>query len=307
MEDREKPFIEALHMTSEDRSTQIKVGIFILIGLVTIAMMLVYFGRLGEGFGNYYNIRIEFSNASGLLRGSQVLLAGAKVGRIINQPQILPDMRGVYVDVRILDKVQIPVGSEFSIGSSGLLGDKFIQITLKNADHGAKIEPGTTIKGSDTGDGIASMTSGAGDLITDLRTTVGNINTAVTKINDSVLSKDEVVKISETIKNLHTSSQKIADASEKVDKLMKDAGSAIHTGQDTMNSAKKAADELQKTLTAIHTLTDQMRNGKGVMGTLISNKETGDNLRALIQNLRQHGILWYRDSQKPKSGDAPTP
>jgi len=307
MEDREKPFIEALHMTSEDRSTQIKVGIFILIGLCTIAMMLVYFGRLGEGLSNYYSLRIEFANASGLLRGSEILLAGAKVGRIVDQPQILPDMRGVYVDVRILERVQIPVGSVFSIGSSGLLGDKFIQITLKNGSNEAKIEPGTTIRGSDTGDGIANMTSGAGDLINDLRTTVGNVNTAVTKINESVLSKEEMVKISETIKNLHTSSQKIAEASEKVDKLMKDAGSAIQTGQGTMDSAKKAADELQKTLSAVHTLTDQMRNGKGVMGTLISNKETADNLRALIQNLRQHGVLWYKDTQKPKSCDATTP
>ncbi|MFY8269443.1 MAG: MlaD family protein, partial [Terrimicrobiaceae bacterium] len=78
-------------MSSEDRGTQIKVGIFILIGLVTVGLMVVYFGRLGEGLANYYNVRVEFSNASGLLRGSEVLLAGAKVGRVTNPPTILPD------------------------------------------------------------------------------------------------------------------------------------------------------------------------------------------------------------------------
>ena len=120
-------------MSSEDKGTQIKVGLFILIGLLTVGMMVIYFGRLGEGFSSYYNVKVEFTNASGLLRGSEILLAGAKVGRITNEPVILPDMRGVYVDVRILDQVKIPVGSKFSIGSSGLLGDKYIEISLDGA------------------------------------------------------------------------------------------------------------------------------------------------------------------------------
>ena len=60
-------------MTSEDRVTQTKVGIFILIGLITIGMMVVYFGRLGEGVRSYYTLRAEFPNASGLLRGAEVL------------------------------------------------------------------------------------------------------------------------------------------------------------------------------------------------------------------------------------------
>ena len=58
MEDREKPFIERIYMSSEDRVTQIKVGIFILIGLATVGLMVVYFGRIGEGFSSYYNVRV---------------------------------------------------------------------------------------------------------------------------------------------------------------------------------------------------------------------------------------------------------
>jgi len=292
-------------MTNEDRSTQVKVGIFILIGLVTIGVMVVYFGRLGEGFSDYYNVRVEFSNASGLLRGSEVLLAGAKVGRITNAPTILPDMRGVYVDIRILDQVKIPVGSEFTIGSTGLLGDKFIQINLKKMPDSETIQPDAVIKGSDGSDGIAGMTTNAGELISDLKTTVGNINTAVTRINGSVLSPEELSKISDTIKNLQSSTAKIADASTKVDQLVAQAGKVVQSGQATIESAKKSSDELQKTLLAIHSLVDQAKEGRGVLGLLISNRETADNLRNFIQNLRQHGILWYKDIPKIKSGDAP--
>jgi ABC-type transporter Mla subunit MlaD len=302
MAGREKPFIEETSMSSEDKGTQIKVGLFILIGLLTVGMMVVYFGRLGEGFSSYYNVKVEFTNASGLLRGSEILLAGAKVGRITNEPVILPDMRGVYVDVRILDQVKIPVGSKFSIGSSGLLGDKYIEISLDGA--GAEkgfIKAGDVLKGSESSGGIAGMAEGAGALIGDLRTTVGNINAVVQKLDSTIHSKDELASISATMKNLETATGRIADASKQFDTTMT-------SGKATMDSAKKAADELQQTLSAIHKLVDQAKSGSGVLGTLISNREMANNLRSLVLNLRKHGILWYKDTKTPApAGDNAEP
>ena len=302
MAGQEKPFIEETSMSSEDKGTQIKVGLFILIGLLTVGMMVIYFGRLGEGFSSYYNVKVEFTNASGLLRGSEILLAGAKVGRITNEPVILPDMRGVYVDVRILDQVKIPVGSKFSIGSSGLLGDKYIEISLDGA--GAEkgfIKAGDVLKGSESSGGIAGMAEGAGALIGDLRTTVGNINAVVQKLDSTILSKDELASISATMKNLETATGRIADASKQFDTTMT-------SGKATMDSAKKAADELQETLSAIHKLVDQAKSGSGVLGTLISNREMANNLRSLVLNLRKHGILWYKDTNAPAAaGDNAEP
>jgi len=306
MEEQAKPFIEEHQMTKEDYSTQAKVGVFILIGLSTVALMVVYFGQMGEGFSNFYNVRVEFANANGLLRGSEVLLAGAKVGRMTSEPIIKPDMSGVYVDLRIMDQVKIPVGSDFTIGSSGLLGDKFIQVNLKKGLNEQKIiEPDAVVKGSDVADGIEGMTSGAGDLIAELRTTIGNVNTAVTKINDSILSKDELQKITETIKNLQVTSEKMAEASLKADTLMSQANITVKSSQGAVDSVKKAADEFQKTLASVRALVDQVSKGKGVLGMLISNPETSENVRVLIYNLRQHGILWYKDSKPPKEVDAP--
>lgn len=285
-------------MSYEERPAQIKVGLFLLAGLITVALMVVYFGRLGEGFSSYYSLRVEFANASGLLRGGEVLLAGAKVGRVVDAPAILPDMRGVYVELRILEQVKIPVGSQFSIGSSGLLGDKYVQIIL--ADDGGKaafIEPGSTVQGAMESGGIAGMADSAGTLISDLRETVGNINGVVKKLDSTVLSKQELESVSATIKNLQAASAKIETA-------VAEAATAVQSGKETMDSAKKAADELQKTLAAVHALVEQARSGKGVLGTLISNREMADNLRALIANLRKHGVLWYKDSKPPGAPQA---
>ena len=302
MDAREKPFIENQDMTSEDRATQTKVGIFILIGLITLGSMVVYFGRLGEGVRGSYMLRAEFPNASGLLRGADVLLAGAKIGRVANDPIILPDMNGVYVDLRIFDGVKIPDKSEFSVGSSGLLGNKYIDIGLKgDANSSPPLAAGSTIKGVKDSGGIAGMATDAGALVAELRTTVANVNSVVKKLDNGILNDEGIASLRETLKNLQTTSTSLAAASSKVDKVVAQADSAIAGGKDTMESAKKAADELQRALADIRSLVRDVKQGQGALGTLISNREAADNLKALVANLRRYGILWYRDGEKAKS------
>ena len=135
-------------MTSKERASQLRVGIFMAIGLLAIGLMVVYFGRFGESIHGFYRIRVEYPNASGIYKGASVLLAGAKIGSVENNPVILPDMDGVYVDLRIFEEVKIPSAAEFTIGSSGLLGDRFVQIVLgKDAKSAPPIAPGAVIQG----------------------------------------------------------------------------------------------------------------------------------------------------------------
>ena len=117
-------------MTVQEYTTQLRVGIFMGIGLLAIALMVVYLGRFGESIRDYYQIRVEYPNASGIYKGASVLLAGARVGSVESDPVILPDLDGVYVNLKIYKELQIPSASRFTIGSSGLLGDRFVQIAL---------------------------------------------------------------------------------------------------------------------------------------------------------------------------------
>ena len=65
-----------------DKGLELRVGGFVLVGLGVLAALLVQFGRIGEGFQHYYGLLVKFPDASGLLKGSDVLLAGAKIGRV---------------------------------------------------------------------------------------------------------------------------------------------------------------------------------------------------------------------------------
>jgi hypothetical protein len=70
-----------------------------------------------------------------------------------------------------------------------------------------------------------------------------------------------------------------------------------------MESAKKAADDLpatiadaRKTIQAATEVIQKASTGKGALATLLTNQEFANDLKALVSNLRAHGVLFYRDS-----------
>jgi len=286
-------------MSKQENITLLRVGIFMAIGLSVIAAMVVYFGRFGDAVHGYYNIRAEFTDASGVYKGVGVLLAGAKVGIVGNDPVILPDMQGVYVNLKIYDDVEIPNKSQFLIGSSGMLGDKFVQIMLDpDAKGSAAIPHGATIKGQ-TGAGLGELTTKADALMGELQQTVLNIKSITAKLDTVVLTGTTMGDINATIANLQQTTASFAESSKKIDGLFEQAGSALKGGEATFASAKDASDELKKALVDVRGLLQQAKQGKGAIGVLLNDQETANNLRLLVANLKRSGILWYKDKSAP--------
>jgi phospholipid/cholesterol/gamma-HCH transport system substrate-binding protein len=282
-------------MNERDRGLELKVGIFVAVGLAILAALVVEFGRLGEGFKTYYTLTIHFSDASGLLKDSDVLLGGAKVGLVSGQPRLVPSGRGVDVPLRIYDYVKIAQGSRFAVGSSGLLGDRFVTIappaqpTSTYVAHGARVE-GSREKGID------DLAKEGGALIKDLRGTIAKIDTAVDHLNNQAFSKANMDHLQQTFDNLSKSTAALSESSKKID-------SVIEKADATMGSAKETADKLQlvtndarKTIQSAGRVMNAAMSGNGLLALLLTNQDVANDLRALISNLRQHGVLFYRDS-----------
>lgn len=281
-----------------ERGSQLKVGIFMAIGLAAIAAMVVYFGRFGDSVRGYYQIRVEYPNASGILQGAGVLLAGAKVGVVATPPVILPDMNGVYVMLKIYEEVKIPSKSEFTIGSSGLLGDRFIQINLQpGASQSEPIQPGAVIQGKNE-TGMSEIFDQVGPVVGEAREAITNIKNISKKLNEQVLTETMLKDLNASMANLKTTTQSFADASKRLDSIMDKAEKTIGTGEDALLSAKGAADELKKTITDVRGIVQQVKAGNGALGVLLSDKQTAENLRILVESLRKRGILWYKDTSR---------
>src|SRR2546425_1665869 len=135
-------------MNRHERGLEFKVGVFVFVGLAMVGALVVQFGRLGEGFKTYYTLTVRFNDASGLLKGTDVLLAGARIGKVADAPRLVREGTGVAVPLKIYGYIKIPEGTKFTVGSSGLLGDRFVNVTMPSGQPKAYPPPKADVSGA---------------------------------------------------------------------------------------------------------------------------------------------------------------
>lgn len=91
------------------------------------------------------------------------------------------------------------------------------------------------------------------------------------------------------MEHLNQATSALAESSKKLDGVIDKADS-------TMGSAKQAADSLQNAIADVHKALRSATQGKGLVATLLNDQQLANDLHALINNLRAHGVLFYRDS-----------
>lgn len=282
-------------MNEQDRGLELKVGIFVAVGLAVLAALIVQFGRVGEGFKSYYGITVHFSDASGLLKSSDVLMGGAKIGKVGGAPRLVAQGRGVDVPLRLYDFVKIPVGSTITVGSSGLLGDRFVAIFPPQGKPTAYLDKNVRVEGRRE-QGMDDITKEGGALIKDLRGTVAKIDTAVTRLNEQALSKENMDHLHQTFDNLSKTTAGLSESSKKIDGVLEKADGTMASAKEAADKMQGAAGDARKTIQSAGRIMDEARKGDGPLALLLTNEEVANDLRALISNMRRHGVLFYRDS-----------
>ena len=276
-------------MNRHERGLEFKVGIFVFVGLAMLGALVVQFGRLGEGFKTYYTLTVRFNDASGLLKGTDVLLAGARIGKVAGAPRLVREGSGIDVPLKIYDYIKIPEGTKFTVGSSGLLGDRFVNVAIPPGQPKAYLPPNAYINGARE-TGIDDLTREGGALVNDLRGTVQKIDTTMTRLNrGNAFLHANMENLKSSMEHLNQATGALAESSKKLDGVIEKADS-------TMASAKEAADNLQAAIADTRKVLRSAMQGKGLVATLLNDQQLANDLHALISNLRAHGVLFYRDS-----------
>ena len=65
---------------AQQRTIEIRVGIFVLVCLVVVAGLIIRFGKYTRGLEKSYEITVVFPNVGGIVRDANVLYAGIPVG-----------------------------------------------------------------------------------------------------------------------------------------------------------------------------------------------------------------------------------
>ena len=119
-----------------------------LVGAVVLVAALGFgvFAAKAAGFGNTvqgYDLTASFRSAEGIATGTDIRLAGVKIGQIADLT-LNPDTFRADVTLSFAQGVAIPNDSAVAIASEGVLGGSFVEIvpggSLDNFAPGDEIE-----------------------------------------------------------------------------------------------------------------------------------------------------------------------
>lgn len=99
--------------------------------LATAAGFLIYASQvagIGGGGGDSYDLKASFNSAEGLTIGTDVRMAGVKIGSVKAMDLNLETYQAETV-LMIVDEIKIPDDSDVKVASEGLLGGSFVEIT----------------------------------------------------------------------------------------------------------------------------------------------------------------------------------
>ncbi|MGO8670670.1 MAG: MlaD family protein [Capsulimonadaceae bacterium] len=151
-----------------------RVGAVVLMAAVIFTGMVWYFKH--DVLSQRYRLHVKFEDASGILRGVDVTMAGVKIGTVA-QVTITPSLKA-DLELEIDRKYRIPVGSQFlvSVPVLGSVGTLSVVPPDGATDRSPAIPPGATgLTGGRVNDFQASMDD-ANQLMVRFKVTVSKLN-----------------------------------------------------------------------------------------------------------------------------------
>lgn len=178
-------------MGDNNRKTELLVGLFLLVGLLLLGVLILQFSRVSELLKDKYELEVSFPSAAGLVQGAPVKLGGATIGEVATKPRLNAAFNGVVVELKIFSEYQVPEGSEFVIGTSGLMGDRLLEIRPPSPEKltGEFIRAGSSLKGKGTG-GLGAIEDAAVALTTKTEAVLDGVEEAIELLAEAVRNLD---------------------------------------------------------------------------------------------------------------------
>src|SRR5271166_745409 len=115
------------------RTTQFIVGIFGLVGIAALSVLAFTLGRIPLVAQPHYTLYAMFDNVSGLKVNDGIQIAGVKVGKVAMITLSQKNERA-RVTMLINEGIMVDVEAIASIKTSGIIGDKYVALSIGAGD-----------------------------------------------------------------------------------------------------------------------------------------------------------------------------
>ncbi|MGB3213059.1 MAG: outer membrane lipid asymmetry maintenance protein MlaD [Desulforhopalus sp.] len=135
---------------------EIAVGLFMIIGFGAFVYLALQLGEVSFlTSSKTYVLNAEFDNVAGVKKGASVQVAGVVVGEVTAVE--LGEYEVAVLSLRVDNSLKIPTDSMASVKSQGIIGDKYIQLSLGGDEE--LFQPGELIRDTESSLDIESLIS----------------------------------------------------------------------------------------------------------------------------------------------------
>lgn len=286
----------------------VKLGLFILAGLLFLVILLYMIGKNRSLFGDTYVLKARFENAQGLVAGNNVRFSGIQAGTV-KKLQILSDTV-IEVTMIIEKKMQTVIRKNAiaSIGTDGLVGNKVVNIVTAKQPAALAEEDDilASKKAVSTDEMLQTLYKTNNDvaiIASNLKTTVQQINNSNglwALLNDNALPQDlrisannirlATAKADNMADNLNAVVKDIKNGKGSVGSLLKDTSFAKNLNEAVVkikavgDEAGALAGEINKIVAGLQA---DINNGKGVANALLKDSMVVVKLNISLDNIQK--------------------
>ena len=267
-----------------EKSTEIKIGLFTVLGALLLILIVVILGKERKLFEESYFLYATFPDVAGLEIGGDVMLSGVHVGQVTSiafpplEPETVPkptnknekdpeeavNKHNITVELRVAasSMPHIRDDSVARIDSMGLLGDKIINITLgtmaaKQHDNGDTLESTApidmnkaVIKGQQVLDNLVASSDELKSALTDFTAKGGD------------------VAMAEAMKSLRNIMIEVEQGDGMIHQIIYDGESGQNL-KVTMNEMETALTALAGNLEKLDRVMAEVESGQGLVHELV--------------------------------------
>jgi phospholipid/cholesterol/gamma-HCH transport system substrate-binding protein len=267
---------------------EIKVGAFVLVGLVLAGAVIFMIGEERQLFQPKVAFRAVFDDVEGLKRGSTVRMGGIDIGDVerVTYSDNPNDLK-LYVSLRIVTKQarRIRANSRARIDAKGLLGDKVITIMSGTPDQEV-LQPGELIPTDKDPTDLQAALGRVGNISSKAEMIVENL----AKVTGEFASSGVVSEVKTGLESLNNVLRAVDSGDGYVGKLIKDPAEAERIGR-TISALERSAGELDKTLSAVSAVAERVDKGPGLVHEVIYGESSAKSVEQIGMAAEQLALM----------------
>lgn len=319
----------------EKTRLEMKVGLFVFIGLVLMAIMMVQFSKGTSLFRGTYTLNLHASNIGGLKAKTGVLLAGVQVGTV-SDVQLDPSGTNVTIRLEIYKDYTIYHDARFVIEQAGFLGDQYVSI-IPTTNNLPVLKDGDVVTCQPPFN-LQEVARGAAGFIQRIDETAKKLDASVADLRTHVLNAQTLSEFGASITNMKLFTEQALDTVQDINTIVNTNGAQADVAVsnavlfsshliELSDSAKallatnsinlnQATRDIADSTAILKQIAGDLQAGRGLAGAVLQSPELATNVQAIAANLAitssnlnrrgLWGILWSHEP-KPRITNAPTP